>query len=141
MFSFLFNSSKLALLNGDIDLAADTIKVALVGSGYSADKDAHEFFDDVTDEVSGTGYTAGGKTLVNAALAQDNVNDRAVLSADDLTWPLATLTTRAAVVYKSTGNPATSPLIAYLDFGADETVNGEDFTIVWHQDGVLYLGE
>jgi hypothetical protein len=58
MFSFLYNEGKLGLLNGNIDLLADTIKVALLGSGYSADKDAHEFLDDVTNEVSGIGYTA-----------------------------------------------------------------------------------
>lgn len=141
MFSFLYNSGKLALLNGDVDLDADTIKVALVGSGYSANKDTHDFFNDVSSEVSGTGYTSGGKTLVSPALSQDNLNDRAVLSADDLTWTLASFTARAAVVYKATGSAANSPLIAFLDFGADVTVSGEDFTLSWHPEGILYIGE
>jgi len=141
MASFLYNSGKVGLLNGTIDLLVDTIKVALVGAAYVANKDSHDFFNDITNEVSGNGYTAGGKVLSNAAISQDSANDRAVFSAGDLVWPVASFTARAAVIYKSTGNAATSPLLAYVDFGANRTVTGQDFTIEWHQDGILYLGE
>ena len=141
MFSFLYNAGKTGLLNGSIDLLLDTIKVALVGALYTADKDAHAFFDDVTNEVSGTGYTAGGKVIGNLSVAQDNANDRAALHADDLTWALATFTARAAVIYKTTGNAATSPLIAFMDFGEDKIVSGEDFSLDWNSEGIFYLGE
>jgi hypothetical protein len=141
MLSFLYNSAKAALLSGSIDWLTDTIKVALVGAAYAADKDAHAFFDDLTAEISGTGYTAGGAVVANISVAQDNVNDRAVLDANDVTWPLATFTVRGAVLYKATGNAATSPLIAFLDFGEDKVLSGEDFSIHWNSEGVLYLGE
>ncbi len=141
MISYLYNAGKAALLRGNVDLTGGAIKVALVTSVYSANKDTHDFFNDVTNEVSGTGYTAGGKALSGATVNQDNTNDRAVLVAADLVWSVASFTAHGAVIYKSTGNPATSPLIAFVDFGEDRTVSGQDFSIVWHQDGILYLGE
>jgi hypothetical protein len=141
MFSFLYNEGKLGLLNGNIDLLLDTIKVALVGSGYAANKDAHEFLDDVTNQVSGTGYTTGGKVIANLAVTKDDANDRAALHGDDVVWSLATFTARAAVIYKSTGSAATSPLIAFLDFGEDKIMSGEDFSLNWNSEGILYLGE
>ena len=141
MISYLYNAGKVALLKGQIDLTGGAIRVALVTSGYAGNKDSHDFFNDVTNEVSGTGYTAGGKTLVSAAVNQDNTNERAVLTASDVVWPVATFTARGAVLYKGTGSAATSPLIAFIDFGEDRSVAGQDFSIVWHQDGILYLGE
>jgi hypothetical protein len=141
MFSFLYNGGKLRLLNGSIDLLVDTIKVVLVGAAYVANKDSHEFLDDLSNEVTGTGYTAGGKVINNLSVSQDNANDQAMLRGDDVTWPLATFTTRAAVIYKATGSPATSPLIAFVDFGEDKIMIGEDFSLNWNSEGILYLGE
>jgi hypothetical protein len=141
MASFLYNKGKTEILNGGIDLLNDTIKVAMVTSSYSPDKDADDYFDDVTNEVSGTGYTAGGKALTNKSVSQDNTNDRAKFDADDVTWTVATITARAAVIYEDTGTDSTSPLIAFVDFGEDYSTSGEDFTIEWHADGILYLGE
>lgn len=77
----------------------------------------------------------------NLTVGQDNVNDRAAVHGDDVTWPLATFTARAAVIYKATGSPATSPLIAFLDFGEDKIVSGEDFSLDWNSEGIFYLGE
>ena len=141
MSSFMYNGGKAALLKGDADLVNDSIKVALVTSSYAPDKDTDIHFQDISNEVTGSGYTAGGKALANGAVTQDDANDRAVFNADDLSWPAATFTTRAGVIYKDSGNPATSPLIAYADFGDDFSLSGEDFTIEWHQDGILYLGD
>jgi len=42
-----------------------------------------------------------------------------------------------AVIYKSTGVASTSPLIAYIDFGGDQTVNAGNFSIVFAATGVL----
>lgn len=141
MASFLYNACKTAFLEGEIDFINDTIKVALVTSGYSASKDSDLNFSDITNEVSGTGYSSGGKTLAGISTEQDDENDRAAVIADDVSWAVATFTARAAVIYKDSGTPSTSLLIAYVDFGDDKSVSGEDFTVEWHQDGVLYLRE
>lgn len=141
MYSFIYNAGKLTLLKGQVQPLADTLRAALVTGDYVADKDAHTFFADVSHEVSGTGYTAGGAALTGISLSQDNANDRAALLADNVVWPVSAFTAHAAVLYKDTGNPATSPLLAYLNFGGDHTVSGEDFNLEWSPEGVLYLGE
>jgi len=153
MTSLIYNKGKTEFLNGGIDLLNDTIKVALVTSSYTPDKDAHEDFGDITNEVSGSGYDTGGKALTwtppgfsggqSDAISQDNTNDRAVFDADDTIWTTATITARAAVIFKfvNDADDATNILIAYIDFGSDYMANGEDFTIEWDSEGIFYLGE
>lgn len=126
-------------MNGSIDLDTDTIKVALVTSSYTPDQDAHEDFADVTNEVTGTGYTAGGATLANKTVTADNTDNEGVFDADDVTWSSSTITARGAVVYKSTGTPANDLLVAYFDFGSDKTSTSGDFTIQWGAEGILNL--
>lgn len=137
MASVIFNSFKTKVASGAINLATDTIKVMLVESGYSPDEDAHEYRDDVTDEASGTGYTAGGEELLNKTVTQDNTNNRAVFNADDVEWAASSITARGAVIYKDTGNAATDPLIAYIDFTEDKTSSSGTFAINWNASGVL----
>lgn len=141
MANIVYNSFKKHIMNGGIDLDTDTIKVALVTSSYTPDQDAHEFFDDVTNEVSGDGYTAGGEELANKSVTQNNTANRAVFDADDVSWPNSTITARGAVVYKDTGNPATSPLICYKDFTEDKISTDGDFDLTWHADGIVHLGD
>ena len=103
MANVIFNSFKRDIMNGGIDLDTDTIKVALVTSSYTPDQDAHDNFDDVTNEVSGTGYTAGGATLGSVSVSADNTDNEGVFDAADVTWSSSTITARGAVIYKSTG--------------------------------------
>ena len=126
-------------MDGSIDLDTDTIKVALVTSSYTPDQDAHDFFDDVTNEVSGTGYTSGGASLANKAVTADNTDNEGVFDADDTSWTTSTITARGAVIYKSTGTPSTSPLIAYIDFGSDKASSAGTFQITWNAEGILNL--
>lgn len=126
-------------MDGSIDLDTDTIKVALVTSSYTPDQDVHDFFDDVTNEVVGTGYTAGGASLANKAVTADNTDNEGVFDADDVSWTTATITARAAVVYKSTGTASTSALICYIDFTSDKVSTAGTFTIAWNAEGILNL--
>jgi hypothetical protein len=139
MADVIFNSFKAKMMDGSIDLDTDTIKVALVTSSYTPDQDAHVFFSSVTNEVSGTGYTAGGATLANKAVTQDNTDNEGVFDADDVSWTSSTITARGAVVYKSTGTASTSPLICYIDFGADKVSTNGTFSIQWNTEGILNL--
>jgi hypothetical protein len=138
----LFNSFKKKIMDGSIDLDTDTIKVALCTSGFTPNIDTMDFFDDITNEVIGTGYTAGGATLANKTITVDTTNDRAYLDADDTTWTSSTITARYIIVYKSTGTAATSPLIGYINLGADRSSSSDTFYISWPapaSGGVLYL--
>jgi len=137
MANAVYNRFKREIANGGIDLDTDTIKVMLVTSTYTPSIDTHVVLSDITNEVTGTGYTAGGATLANKTMTQDNTNDRGVFDADDTTWDTSTITARAAVIYKDTGSAATSTLICYKDFGSDKTSTAGPFTIQWDATGIL----
>lgn len=133
----LYNSFKKDILDGQIDLDTNTIKAALVTSGYTPDIDAHDRWNDVSaNEASGTGYTAGGVALANKTLTQDNPNDRGVFDADDAAWTGLSTSFRYVVLYKDTGTPSTSNLIGYLDYGA-QTITAANLTIPWDAAGIL----
>src|SRR4051794_9558821 len=108
MANLVYNSFKRDIMNGALDLDTDTIKVMLVTSGYTPNIDTHTKRSDVTNEVVGTGYTAGGATLANKAVTADNTDDEGVFDADDITWSSSTITARGAVLYKSRGGLASA---------------------------------
>ena len=140
MASLLYNSFKKKIMDGSIDLDTDTIKIALVSSAYTPDKDAHDFWDDVVaNEVANSGtYTAGGATLT-PTVSQDNTDDEGVFDATDVSWTSATITARYAVIYKSTGVNSTSPLIAVIDFGTNQISTGGTFAITFAAEGIINL--
>lgn len=141
MASVVYNAYKARQLGlGTLIEDGDTIKCALVTSTYTADVDAHDFFDDITNEVSGTGYTAGGATLASVTVSADNTDNEGVFDAADTSWTTATITARGAVIYKSTGTASTSPLICYIDFGADKVSTAGTFLITWAAEGIINLG-
>lgn len=139
MANIIFNSFKRDIMNGSIDLDTDTIKVALVTSSYTPDQDAHDNFDDVTNEVSGTGYTAGGAALGSKTVTVDNTDNEGVFDAADTVWTTSTITARGAVLYKDTGTASTSKLICYFDFSSDQISSSGDFTIAWNAEGIINL--
>ena len=120
-----------------INHKTDTIKCALVTSSYTFTK-THDFFDDITNEVVGTGYTAGGETLT-VTVSQDDTDDEGVLDATDTSWAASSITARAAIIYKDTGTAGTSPLIAFVDFASDFTSTNGTFLITWAGEGILNL--
>jgi hypothetical protein len=120
-----------------IDFNSDTIKVALCTSSYTPDQDNHDFFNDITNEVSGTGYTAGGATLGNPSITYTGASNTLKLDGDDVSWTTSTITARYAIVYDSTpGTAATNPLICYIDFGADVVSTAGTFSITWDSAGI-----
>lgn len=127
-------------MNGNIDLDTDTIKVMLVTSTYAPNQDTHDYRDDITNEVEGTGYTAGGATLANKAVTQDNTDNEGVFDADDVVWSNSTITARGAVIYKFRGGASSADeIIAYIDFGTDKVSSAGNFTITWAAEGILNL--
>lgn len=127
-------------MNGSIDWddSGITVKAMLVTSSYVPDA-AHDFVDDITDEVSGTGYTAGGAAITNRTVTIDSANSIAKYDGDDVTWTSSTITARGCVIYKDTGTASTSPLVGYIDFGADKSSSDGDFVIQWNADGIFSI--
>ena len=126
--NFLCTSFKVELLAGTHNFTTgtgDTYKLALYdnSASFTAATTAYT----ATNEVSGTGYSAGGGTLTNVTPTSSGTT--AFIDFDDLTFSTATITARGALIYNSSaaGNPA----VCILDFGADKTSSAGDFTIVF----------
>lgn len=140
MADVIYNAFKKYIMNGSIDLDTDTINVMLVTSTYTPDQDTHEYRDDITNEVSGTGYSAGGSALAGKAVTADNTDNEGVFDANDLSWSTSTITARGAVLYKARGGASSADeLICYLDFGSDKISTAGTFTIAWNAEGILNL--
>jgi len=129
-----------SLANKEVDLDSDSLKVMLCTSSYVPNQDTHQYKSSVTNEVTGTGYTAGGATLGSVTVVYDAPSNTLTLDAADASWPTSTLTARYAVVYDSTpASDATRPLIAYVDFGADVSSTAATFTLAWDAAGIVTL--
>jgi len=140
MADVIYNSFKRDIMNGSIDLDTDTINVMLVTSTYTPNQDAHTKRSDVTNEVSGTGYSAGGAALAGKAVTVDNTDNEGVFDANDLTWSTSTITARGAVLYKARGGASSADeLICYIDFGSDKSSTAGNFTLQWASEGILNL--
>ena len=117
-----YDAFKTAQYNGSaIDFDTSALTVALVTSSYTPSRAAHDFFDDVSaNEVSGTGYSAGGAALTTKTLTISN--NVLTYDADDLTFTQNAggfSNARYAVLYLNTGSAGTSRLVAYNDLVSD----------------------
>lgn len=128
--SLIYNKAIDNLVRAGINFAADSFKVMLVTSAYTPNKDTHEDRADVTNEVVGTGYTAGG-VATTPTITLDLSNDRVDISFSNVSWATATITARACVIYKSTGVAANDFLIAYVDFGSDVSSTAAAFAVTF----------
>ncbi len=104
---------------------ADTFKIALYTS--SATLDATTTAYSATNEVSGTGYTAGGNSLT-VAQTPTSTSTTAWLDFADTTWASSTITANGALIYNDTNS---DKAVAVLAFGGDKTSTNGDFTIVF----------
>jgi hypothetical protein len=137
--AFLYGNFIKNLLDKKIDFNSDTIKMALCTSSYSPDQDTHDFFDDITNEVSnsGTNYTSGGNTIANCSITYTGGTNVCKIDGDDVTFSAVTLTARYAIIYDSSpGTAGTNPLIAYIDFGADQSPAGVDLIVAFNAGGI-----
>jgi hypothetical protein len=126
-------SFKEDLFQKEQDLDTDTIKIALYTS--SATLDASTTAYTATNEVSGTGYTAGGVTLTGATIGTSTTT--AYVDFDDPEWTSASFTARGALIYNDT--TAGDNSIAVLDFGGDFTVSSGTFRIVFPAAGATAI--
>lgn len=121
-------SFKQALLDGEMDFSSNTAqsyKIALYTSSASLDAATTAYT--TSNEVSGTGYTAGGNTLT-ISTAPTTSGTTAFLSFGTTTWSTATITARGALIYQTGGS---TPSVAVLDFGGDKTSTAGDFQITF----------
>lgn len=129
MTSLAFNSALDDALRALIDFDSDTFKVMLVTSGYTPDKDLHTKRSDVTNEVVGTAYVAGG-AAAPVTVTKDTANDRINISLGAASWASSTITAAGAVYYKSRGGASSADeLVGYIDFGGNITSTNGTFSL------------
>ena len=126
--NFLCTSFKVELLESVHNFTTgtgDTYKLALYdnSASFTAATTAYT----VTNEVSGTGYSAGGGTLTNVTPTSSGTT--AFIDFDDLRFSTATITAYRALIYNSSGGG--NPAVCILDFGGAKTSTAGDFTIVF----------
>lgn len=125
-----YGNGLLKVATGAIDLDTDTLKIMLCTSAYTPDQDAHDFRNDVTNEVTGTGYTAGGATLAGVAATYDAASNEVRLSWTSPTWAAASITARTAVIYKARGGASSADeLVGYCTEAGDVTSTAGVFTV------------
>jgi len=132
--NYMCTSFKNELLYGVHDFDAstgDTFNIALYDSNATIDASTTAY--SATDEVSGTGYSAGGQALTNVNPTTSGTT--AFTDFADETFTTATITARGALIYNTTPNTTSisvsNPSVVVLDFGADKTSTAGDFTIVF----------
>jgi hypothetical protein len=129
MASLIYNSFFEDLARGAIDLDTDTFKAMLVTSTYTPNKDTHLKRSSITNEASGTGYTAGGTTCT-VTITKDTANDRLNVQLGAVSWATSTISARGAVYYKSRGGASSADeLLAYNDFGATLSSSASTFSV------------
>ena len=115
------------LLKGLENFSSDSTqvyKIALYNANANLDNTTAAYTS--VNEVTGTGYTAGGQVLTPVYLSQDTTNNTAFVSFNNVTWSPASFTCRGALVYNSTTNAA----IFVLNFGSDKTATSS-FTVTF----------
>jgi hypothetical protein len=125
------------LANSVFDLDTDTMKLSAHTNTYAPNQDTHDFFDDVTNEVTGTNYTAGGATLASPTVSRST--NTVTFDAVDVVWLQSGAgfsNGRKFVLYRSTGSAATSRLYSVVTADADVGNVTGDLTIAWNASGI-----
>ena len=116
------------LLKGTHDFVNNTIYIALyeAGSGAPYTVSSTVYASGTANQVSGTGYTTGGKVLQNGTVA--NQTSVATLTFDTISWTSATFGAAYGVIYN---NSASDKLVVVLDFGGTKSCSNGTFTITF----------
>jgi hypothetical protein len=123
----LCSSFKRDLLKGYHGMDSDTFKMALFTSSATLGASTTSYSS--TNEVSGTGYSAGGQALDNGSVTLSGTT--AFVDFNDETWTTATITANGALIYntQTNGGSGTTDAVAVLAFGGDKTSTNGDFVV------------
>ena len=150
MTSVLYNNYKKLEFSGQVDLMNSGIYIMLVSGSYDGSNTSNYRAANANtgqiglNEAVGPGYVMGGQKLVGRLVGFGSPagTDEAYFDADDVTWGSSTITASGAVIYQSgyNRNIESSHLIAYLDFGQNQTSTNGTFQIQWNSQGIINWG-
>lgn len=112
------------IVQGQQNLASNTLKMALYTGNATLGPTTTAYTTE--NEVTGTGYTAGGNVVTGVTINTDSVNNIVYVNFDNVSWAGASFTARGALIYNSTQS---NKSIAVLDFGADKTFTATNNTV------------
>jgi hypothetical protein len=117
---------------------AETWKLMLLTNVHFPNASQQNVSDVVANAIATSGgYNAGGVVVAGKSSNADG-NNYFLDATDQSIGPGSTLTYRYGILFKDTGNQATSPIRAQIDFGDQSVVNGTS-TIQWNNLGIIYL--
>lgn len=146
--SLLYGLAFTSTFNKEADWNTDTVKTMLTTATYvptgttaASAQDTHQYKSSVTNEVTGTNYTATGTTLTTPVFSYTTGTNVWAFDGDDAVWTTATISSiRTAVVYDSTpATDATRPLLLLVEMGGDQTVSSANFTVQWAAAGLVNI--
>jgi len=120
--NYVCTSFKEEILEAVHDFTSHTFKLALYTSNATIDATTTAY--STTNEVSGTGYSAGGATLTAANPTTGGTT--AFVDFSDVSFSNSTITARGCLIYNSS---ASNKAVAVFDFGADQASSSSTFTI------------
>ena len=140
MASGWYNKALADIMNGSIDLDSHTLKIMLVGTGYTYDPD-DDFIEEAAndpneEEITATNYTAGfggaGRKTATITIVEQDASNRGIAVIGDLTWSVlgngTNDTIAAGILVKEITNDAASILIAYFDV-TNTLTDGKDIKL------------
>lgn len=139
--SNLYGPFALKTVQGLIPLTTGStkLKIMLLKNTYTPNQDTHGVLTDIsTHEITGTGYTTGGKLLTGVTVTYDSSTKSVKIDAADAVWTSSTLTARYAVVYYA-DSAVLNPLIGFIDFGQDISSYLGDFSVVFNALGIAAI--
>lgn len=123
----LTTSFKSQMVQGQQNLSSNTLKMALYTAFATLGPDTIEY--STTNEVTGTGYTAGGVTMTGVTINTEVTGTNAgtvYINFDNVVWSNAAFTVRGALIYNTSQSNAS---VAVLNFGSDKTCTNQTFTV------------
>jgi hypothetical protein len=123
----IFKQNCLNALENFSNTTPYTYKIALYNANANLDNTTTTYT--TTNEITGTGYTVGGKILIPIVPASNTTANTAYVSFNDVTWSPAAFTCRGALIYNST----TGSAVCVLNFGSDKTCSNT-FTVTFPAD-------
>ena len=140
MASTWFTNGARSLATGKFDFSVNTLKVLLVSSiPTETNLDSWVNRSDVTNEITGTGYTAAGIAQAFTFPAVDTTNNRQAITLTNIVngWTAATFSAVGAIIYKNSGVAATDTLMEFIDFGGTVSCSSGNFSITYSSDAQI----
>lgn len=124
--------------NKEIDIDSDTFVLMLLDDTYTPNLDTHRYKSDLTGEITGTGYTAGGVAVSPLTVSYNSAAKKLSFDGANASWDEVTFDNvrYAALVDMTPGTDATRPLVGLVDFGADQVRAAAPFGVTWNADGI-----